>query len=93
MDCDWGGAGRSGWPGRRQMRTFVPSYCSVRATPPPRPTPTPTATRSHGVCLRNCQAYGSQAALRLKLWSSPKLIVGRDVAKEFKYVKMCLIML
>jgi hypothetical protein len=47
--------------------------------------------RSQGICLRNAQAYGGPAALRAALRVKPMLIVSRKAAKEFKYVKKCLI--
>jgi hypothetical protein len=48
--------------------------------------------RAQGICLRNCRAYGCQTNLRSVLLTNPKLIVSREAAKEYPFVKMCLIL-
>ncbi len=55
------------------------------------PHPLQTACRSQGVCLRNARVYGSIEELEWALSVNHKLIIGREAAKEFKFVKMCLI--
>jgi hypothetical protein len=49
------------------------------------------AIRRHGICLGNGKAYG--AKLKAVLKKNKGLIVPKDLAKEFKYVKKCLVRL
>ncbi len=44
-----------------------------------------------GICLTNCFRYGSEDKLRKALKNNRKLFINRNFAKEFKYVKSCLI--
>ena len=46
-----------------------------------------------GICLKNCVEYGSMNALKQKLRSNRRLIVSKNQAKQFKYVKSCLVMI
>ena len=39
--------------------------------------------KSQGICLANCHAYGSQAALRIQLQQHRNLIVHKGEAKHF----------
>ncbi len=43
------------------------------------------------MCIRNAAMYGSKRALALALILNPKLIVSKEDAKEFKFLKMCLV--
>ena len=47
--------------------------------------------KNKGICLKNCVEYGSKQALQRKLRSNPRLILNRNQAKRYKYVKNCLI--
>ncbi len=49
--------------------------------------------RARGICLGNCKVYGSPAALAEYLYAHRKMIVPREVAKEYKHVRRCLIIL
>jgi hypothetical protein len=49
--------------------------------------------RAKGICLRNARIYGSPVTLRRALRKDQELIVRLREAKEFKFVKMCLIKL
>lgn len=49
--------------------------------------------KHRGICLSNCREYGSARALAEALRNNRKLIVSRKDAKEFKYVKQCLVSL
>ena len=44
-----------------------------------------------GVCLVNMHSYGSENALKNMLRSKKNLRISLKQAKEFKYVKMCLV--
>lgn len=44
-----------------------------------------------GICLRNCEVVGSRRALAEYLSLNPKLIIGRETAKEFELVRFCLV--
>ena len=48
-------------------------------------------SKSQGICLANCHAYGSQAALKTHLQENRNLVVHREEAKGLKYVKQCLV--
>ena len=47
--------------------------------------------KSQGICLANCCAYGSQAALKTQLQEHRNLVVHKEEAKGLKYVKQCLV--
>jgi hypothetical protein len=47
--------------------------------------------KSLGICLSNCVRYGNQKLLRAALKNNKKLLINRNEAKKFKYVKQCLI--
>ena len=48
--------------------------------------------RDFGICLKNCFQYGSPSKLRKALKNDRSLLVNRNEAKKYKYVKNCLIM-
>lgn len=47
--------------------------------------------RDKGYCLKNCHPYGSPKELQKVLRKSPKLLVKKEQAKQYEYVKKCLI--
>lgn len=49
--------------------------------------------RTHAICLGDCQAYHSQAALKQGLRADPSKIISRQKAKQYKFVKQCLTIL
>ena len=51
------------------------------------------AVRQQAICLGNMQEYHNQQALRNALMRDPSKRVRLGQAKDFKYVKMCLVKL
>jgi len=49
--------------------------------------------QTHAICLGDCQAYHSQEALKQALRADPSKIISRQKAKQYKFVKKCLIIL
>ncbi|CAE8643507.1 unnamed protein product [Polarella glacialis] len=47
--------------------------------------------KSRGICLTNCQEYGSPWALAEQLRMNEKLIMSKQRAKAYRHVKACMI--
>ena len=45
----------------------------------------------NGICLGNMHSYGSASKLRSALRKNKGLVVNKNDAKRYKYVKMCLV--
>jgi hypothetical protein len=75
------GCWRTARRGARPRRAARAQLCAARRR----------GRRNHGVCIRNAAMYGSKRALALALILNPKLIVSKEDAKEFKFLKMCLV--
>tara|TARA_B100001094_G_scaffold215980_1_gene210105 strand:+ start:717 stop:1055 length:339 start_codon:yes stop_codon:yes gene_type:complete len=47
--------------------------------------------RTKGICLKNMFSYGSLSRLRSALRKDDSLVVNKEEAKQYKYVKLCLV--